>query len=92
LGPEKPRLPQGKRTQAADRVVVRVKEDAGAGVLRDLFKLLPAGTTVVKDVDRMGRAVLQLPPGTDVARAVTDLEASPDVVYAEALFLDYGSG
>ena len=69
-----------------------MKDDAGAAVLRDLLRSLPERTNVVKDVDRMGRAVLQLPPGADVAKVVNDLKANPNVVYAEPLFLDYGSG
>ena len=81
-------------TQSADRVVVRVRNEAGggAGVLRDLLKSLPASTAVVNDVDGMGRVVLRLPPGTDVAKVVDDLKANPGVIYAEPVFLDYGSG
>jgi hypothetical protein len=72
--------------------VVRVKDDVGGSFLRDLLKSLPASTNVVRDVDRTGLAVLQLPPGTDLTKVVDDLNANPGIAYAEPLFLDYGSG
>jgi hypothetical protein len=92
--PQKPGPAPKKPTQSADRIVVRVQDaaDAGAAVLRGLLSSLPPSTTIVKDVDRMGRAVLQVPAGADISRIVSDLKEQPGVLYAEPLFYDYGSG
>jgi hypothetical protein len=93
VGTQKRRQPDVRPTQSADRVVVRVKNGARerGGALRELLESLPESTAVVRDVDRTGMAVLQLPPGSDVSKVVDDLKSNPVVLYAEPLFLDYGS-
>jgi hypothetical protein len=74
--------------QSTNRIVVRLTDDAGRSGLADLLKALPAATTIVRELDQKGLAVLQVPPGTDVTRVVAELKRSPLVVYAEPLFLD----
>lgn len=79
------------KSQAPDRLVVRLDPHHAdpEPALRQLLASLPADITVVRDLDRFGRAVLQLPSGTDVAQVVAHLKEQPGVAHAEPLYLDH---
>lgn len=60
-------------------------------VLLKVLESLPLETTIVRNLDRFGSAVVRLPQGADVAEAVAEIRKRASVASVEPHYADYTS-
>lgn len=79
--------------QVANQLIVKLKRESNANqtARRRVIKSLPEGSTILRDFDEFGFALIELPNGVDPFTVAQTVETDRDVNYAEANLIDSGT-
>ena len=91
------RIERDQRTQAqrqvGNQLIVKLKNEFAVNpvVRQQLIESLPSESTVGRDFDEMGFAIINLPEGTDPSAVAQQIGDNQVIEFAEPNFIDSGT-
>ena len=78
---------------AGNQLIVKLRKEfaLSPAARQEVIESLPSESTVDRDFDKLGFAVINLPRGTDPSAIAQEIEDNKAIEYAEPNFIDSGT-